>query len=48
MSRNRMIFWAVIALAPILFGISARQNDFRVSRRAEIRATDQPENVLVP
>jgi len=48
MSRSRMIFWAVIALAAILFGISARQNDFRVSRRAEIRATDQPENVLAP
>lgn len=44
MSRNRMIFWAVVATAAILFGISARQNDFRVSRRAEINATDHPEN----
>ncbi len=47
MSRTRMIFWAVVATAAVIFGISARQNDFRVSRRAEIRATDVAENVQV-
>jgi hypothetical protein len=38
-----MIFWALIASAAVLFGISARQNDFRVSRAMEIRATDKPD-----
>ncbi len=44
MSRTRMIFWALLASAAVLFGISARQNDFRVSRRAEMNATDHVEN----
>ena len=46
MSRNRMIFWGIVAIAAVLFGISARNNDLRVSRRAEINATDRPENVI--
>lgn len=48
MSRNRMIFWAVIAVAAVLFGISARQNDLQVSRRAERNSTDRPEGGYLP